>query len=93
MSPVPLEKKAPPKTFSGGSGIFSTAPDYLRLLQALLGRGSLNGSSILRPETVALMGKNQIGDIEAGVMKTTNPRLSSGVEFFPGVRLRWGLVT
>ena len=91
LSPVPLEKKAPPKTFSGGSGIFSTAPDYLRLLQALLGRGSFNGSSILRPETVALMGKNQIGDIEAGVMKTTNPRLSSDVDFFPGVRLRWGL--
>ena len=91
LSPVPLEKKAPPKTFSGGSGIFSTAHDYLRLLQALLGRGSFNGSSILRPETVALMGKNQIGDIEAGVMKTTNPRLSSDVDFFPGVRLRWGL--
>jgi CubicO group peptidase (beta-lactamase class C family) len=91
LSPVPLEKKAPPMTFSGGSGIFSTAPDYLRLLQALLGRGSFNGSSILRPETVALMGKNQIGDIEAGVMKTTNPRLSSDVDFFPGVRLRWGL--
>src|SRR5262245_5446461 len=91
LSPVPLEKKAPPKTFSGGSGIFSTAPDYLRLLQALLGRGSFNGSSILRPETVVLMGKNQIGDIEAGVMKTTNPRLSSDVDFFPGVRLRWGL--
>jgi methyl acetate hydrolase len=91
LSPVPLEKKAPPKTFSGGSGIFSTAPDYLRLLQALLGHGSFNGSSILRPETVVLMGKNQIGDIEAGVMKTTNPRLSSDVDFFPGVRLRWGL--
>ena len=84
-------RKAPPRTFLGGSGIFSTAPDYLRLLQALLGRGSFNGSSIIRPETVALMGTNQIGDIEVGVMKTTNPRLSSDVDFFPGVRLRWGL--
>lgn len=92
LSPLPRDKKAAPKkSFSGGGGIFSTAPDYLRLLQALLGRGTFNGSSILRPETVAMMGKNQIGDIEAGIMKTTNPRLSADVDFFPGVRLRWGL--
>lgn len=92
LSAVPQEKKAAPtKTFLGGGGIYSTAPDYLRLLQALLCRGSFNGSNILRPETVALMGTNQIGDIEAGVMKTTNPRLSADVDFFPGVRLRWGL--
>ncbi len=91
LSPVPLEKKAAPTTFSGGGGIYSTAPDYLRLLQALLGRGSFNGSSILRPDTVALMGQNQIGDLDAGIMKTTNPRISSDVDFFPGVRLRWGL--
>jgi methyl acetate hydrolase len=91
LSPLLLEGKVTPKTFSGGGGIFSTAPDYLRLLQALLSGGTFNGSNILRPETVALMGKNQIGDIEAGIMKTTNPRLSADVDFFPGVRLRWSL--
>jgi CubicO group peptidase (beta-lactamase class C family) len=92
LSPLPQQRKGPPPTsFSGGGGIFSTAPDYLRLLQALLSRGSLNGSSILRPETVALMGENQIGEIEAGRMKTTNSGLSADVDFFPGVRLRWGL--
>ena len=36
------------------------------------------------------MSQNQIGDIEAGIMKTTNPALSSDVDFFPGVRKRWG---
>ena len=55
-----------PKVLSGGGGIYSTAPDYLTLLQALLNGGSLRGTSILRPETVALMSANQIGDIEAG---------------------------
>jgi CubicO group peptidase (beta-lactamase class C family) len=74
---------------SGGGGIYSTAPDYLILLQALLNGGSLHGTAILRPETVALMSQNQIGDLEAGVMKTTNPALSSDVDFFPGVRKRW----
>ena len=87
----PIEKRTPPKVFSGGGGIYSTAPDYLTLLQALLNGGNLAGKSILRPETVALMSANQIGNIEAGVMKTTNPALSNDVDFFPGVRLRWGL--
>jgi methyl acetate hydrolase len=87
----PIEKQTPPKVFSGGGGIHSTAPDYLTLLQALLNGGSLAGNSILRPETVALMSVNQIGNLEAGIMKTTNPALSSDVDFFPGTRLRWGL--
>jgi CubicO group peptidase (beta-lactamase class C family) len=87
----PIEKQTPPKVFSGGGGIYSTAPDYLTLLQALLNGGNLAGKSILRPETVALMAANQIGNIEAGIMKTTNPALSNDVDFFPGVRLRWGL--
>ncbi len=87
----PKEKLVVATSFSGGGGIYSTAPDYLRLLQALLNEGSLNGATILKPKTVALMSENQIGDIEAGIMKTTNPALSNDVDFFPGNRLRWGL--
>jgi methyl acetate hydrolase len=91
LLPQPLEKLTVPKVFSGGGGIYSTAPDYLTLLQALLNGGSLGGTSILRPETVALMNANQIGDLEAGILKTTNPALSNDVDFFRGVQLRWGL--
>jgi CubicO group peptidase (beta-lactamase class C family) len=85
----PSEKSAITTTFLGGSGIYSTAPDYLTLLQALLSGGSLRGTTILKPETVALMSANQIGELEAGLMRTTNPALSSDVDFFPGVRKRW----
>ncbi|MBI5322068.1 MAG: beta-lactamase family protein [Bradyrhizobium sp.] len=87
----PFEKLETPTVFSGGGGIYSTAPDYLRLLQALLNGGSLDGAKILKAETVALMAANQIGNLEAGIMKTTNPALSNDVDFFPGTRLRWGL--
>jgi CubicO group peptidase (beta-lactamase class C family) len=86
----PQEKPTVNSGFSGGGGIYSTAPDYLTLLQALLNGGTLNGATILKPETVAMMSQNQIGDIQAGIMKTTNPALSSDVDFFPGVRKRWG---
>jgi methyl acetate hydrolase len=91
LLPEPLEKPNVPKVFSGGGGIYSTAPDYLALLQALLNGGSLHETSILRPETVALMSANQIGDLEAGILKTTNSVLSNDVDLFPGVHLRWGL--
>jgi CubicO group peptidase (beta-lactamase class C family) len=89
----PLEKLQPssgPHSFSGGGGIYSTAPDYLTLIRALLGGGALNGARILRPETVALMGQNQIGDVDVGVLKTTVPAVSNDVDFFPGIRLKWG---
>jgi methyl acetate hydrolase len=85
----PLEKANEPHSHSGGGGIYSTAPDYLTLLQALLNGGSLNGVQLLKPATVALMSSNQTGDIEAGHMKTTSPGLSNDLDFFPGVRLRW----
>src|SRR6478736_155496 len=91
LVPQPLEKPNAAKAISGGGGIYSTAPDYLTLLQALLNGGALAGNSILRPQTVALMSTNQIGNLDAGILKTTNPALSENVDFFPGVRLRWGL--
>ena len=86
-----IERQQPGrKSFSGGGGIYSTAPDYLRLIRMLLGSGSLDGVPILRPETVALMGENQIGKIEVGMLRTTVPALSNDVNFFPGISSKWG---
>jgi len=61
------------------------------LLRALLNGGSFRETSILRPETVALMSENQIGNLEAGILKTTNPGAIERRGFFSGVQLRWGL--
>src|ERR1700731_5272247 len=60
LVPQPPEKPNVSKVFSGGGGIYSTAPDYLTLLQALLNGGSFRGTTILQPGTVALMSANQI---------------------------------
>src|SRR5262249_21669345 len=67
--PEPPEKPKVITSFLGGGGIYSTAPDYVMLLQALLNGGTLHGATILAPRTVAMMAENQIGDIEAGIMK------------------------
>jgi methyl acetate hydrolase len=91
LEPQPLETPFTPEFYAGGGGLYSTAPDYLNFLQMLLHEGSWNGARILRPETVAMMGMNQIGDIEAGVLKSYVPTRSNDVDFFPGMPLRWGL--
>jgi CubicO group peptidase (beta-lactamase class C family) len=42
--------------FSGGGGLFSTAEDYLQFAQMLLNGGELNGTRLLSPRLVELMG-------------------------------------
>jgi CubicO group peptidase (beta-lactamase class C family) len=79
-----------PQSFSGGGGIYSSAPDYLTLIRMLMHGGALNGARILHPDTVALMGQNQIGQIDVGVLRTTVPAVSNDVDFFPGNQLKWG---
>jgi CubicO group peptidase (beta-lactamase class C family) len=89
--PQPLEAPFTPEFYAGGGGLHSTAPDDLTFLQMLLHGGSFEGARILRPETVALMGRNHIGDLQAGVLETENPALSNDTDFFPGAPVRWGL--
>ena len=44
----------------GGSGLVSTASDYLKFATMLLNKGSLDGKDILKPETVSIMTSNQV---------------------------------
>src|SRR5262245_7450645 len=91
LVPQPLETPFTPEFWSGGGPLYSTAPDYLTFLQMLLHDGRYKGAQVLRPDTVALMAKNHIGTIPAGIMKTENPARSNDVDFFPGAEIRWGL--
>jgi CubicO group peptidase (beta-lactamase class C family) len=45
---------------SGGGGVVSTMPDYLRFASMLAGKGALGDARILSPEAVALMGSPQL---------------------------------
>jgi len=57
-----------PRLASGGGGLFSTADDYARFAQMLLGKGSLDGMKILEPASVELMTANHLADelLDAG---------------------------
>jgi methyl acetate hydrolase len=91
LEPTATEARAQSEFSSGGGGLYSTGRDYLTFLQMLLRNGRFNGAQLLRPETVAMMAQNQIGDINAGIMKTAMPELSNDVDFFPGIPCKWGL--
>jgi methyl acetate hydrolase len=89
----PITPPDPPwrEFWSGGGGLYSTARDYIIFLQTLMNQGRFRGGQLLQPKTVALMNQNQIGDIAAGILKTTAPSRSNDVDFFPGIPCRWGL--
>jgi methyl acetate hydrolase len=91
LEPIPVADPPWREFWSGGGGLNSTGRDYLVFLQMLMHQGSFNGARLLRPETVALMGQNQIGDINAGVAKTAMPSRSNDFDFFPGIPCKWGL--
>ncbi len=66
---------------SGGGGLISTTHDYARFCQMMLNKGELAGARVLKPETIAIMTENHIGDLKLYSDGTTaNPGLQ-GVGF------------
>ena len=87
QAPPPL----PVGVDQGGGGLLSTARDYLTFTRMILNGGAARGERILRPETVALMGMNHMGDCRVRMLKTAVPARSNDAEFFPGVPKAWSL--
>jgi methyl acetate hydrolase len=75
----------------GGGGLCSTAGDYLRFVRMILNGGTLDGTQILKRETVALMTQNQMGALDMLPMKSGDPVLSLDFDVFPGIPKKWGL--
>ncbi|MCX5683011.1 MAG: serine hydrolase [Planctomycetota bacterium] len=60
-------------------GLYSSAPDYVRFCQMILGQGSLDGKQYLKPESVKLMTSIQTGDLKAGFLDGSGWGLGWGV--------------
>jgi methyl acetate hydrolase len=93
LAPMPMAIGGGPiREFdAGGAGLYSTAGDYLRFVRMLLNGGTLDGVLLLKPETVAEMTRNQIGDLRAGQMESVMPMLALPGELFPDQHCGWGL--
>ena len=57
----------------------------MALLQMLLHEGSSNGAQVLKPEAVALMRQNHIGDLNVVTFKTVHPETSKDANLFAGM--------
>ena len=91
LKAVPFEMPQRPEFFSGGGGLFGTPRDYMAFLQMLLGDGTFNGAQILKPQTVAAMRTNQIGELDVNPLKSSAPAWSNDADLFPGMQQKWGL--
>jgi CubicO group peptidase (beta-lactamase class C family) len=87
----PNQPRRPATTFGGGGGLVSTAADYIRFVRMLLDGGELDGAQVLSPAAVALMAKNQIGDVGVRALKTALPASSMDFSFINDGRDKWGL--
>jgi methyl acetate hydrolase len=74
----------------GGGGLASTADDYGRFMRMILNGGELDGSRVLKAETVKLMEQNQIGAVTVPALKSAMPR-SADFTFIADGRDKWGL--
>ena len=75
----------------GGGGLYGTAADYIKFTQMILNKGKGNGNQLLKPETVALMGQNHIGELTMGKLTTAAPLYTNDVDLYPGMVKKWGL--
>ena len=73
LAPIPFELEQDPEFHMGGGGLYGTAADYIKFTQMILNKGRGNGNQVLKPETVALMGQNHIGDLTMGKMTSALP--------------------
>jgi methyl acetate hydrolase len=91
LEAVAWEPPQKPEDFLGGGGLYSTAGDYIRFIRMVLNGGRLDGAQVLKPETLAEMSRNHIGELAAGALQTANTMNSFDVDLFPGMRCGWGL--
>jgi CubicO group peptidase (beta-lactamase class C family) len=60
-----LDGRKVPAFQSGGGGLLSTAPDYIRFLQLMRNRGSLDGARLVSRKTIEWMTSDHLGAIPA----------------------------
>jgi methyl acetate hydrolase len=91
LTAIPFELEQEPEFHMGGGGLYGTAGDYLKFCQMILNQGKGNGNQVLKPETVATMGQNHIGDLNMGKMPSAVAFATNDVDLYPDMVKKWGL--
>src|SRR5215211_420564 len=91
LAAIPFELEQNPEFHMGGGGLYGTAADYIKFTQMILNKGRGNGQQVLKPETVAMMGQNHIGDLNMTKMTSAVAFATNDVDLYPGMDKKWGL--
>jgi CubicO group peptidase (beta-lactamase class C family) len=91
LAPIPFELEQDPEFHMGGGGLYGTADDYIKFTQMILNKGRGNGNQVLKPETVALMGQNHIGELTMTRMTSAVAFATNDVDLYPDMVKKWGL--
>lgn len=87
----PRPPATPAKFYSGGGGLFSTAPDYLRFVRMMMAGGQLDGKRVLSQRSVDDMRRNQIGELMLRPLPSVMPALAADNATLPGSLDKFGL--
>jgi methyl acetate hydrolase len=91
LAPTPFELDQDPEFHMGGGGLYGTAGDYIKFTQMILNKGRANGTEVLKPQTVAMMGQNHIGQLNMTRMTSAVAGATNDVDLYPDMDKKWGL--
>jgi methyl acetate hydrolase len=91
LAPIPFELEQEPEFHMGGGGLYGTAGDYIKFTRMILNKGKGSGNQVLKPETVATMGQNHIGELVQTRMISAVAFATNDVDLYPGMVKKWGL--
>jgi CubicO group peptidase (beta-lactamase class C family) len=91
LAPIPFELEQNPEFHMGGGGLYGTADDYIKFTRMILNKGKGNGNQLLKPETVATMGQNHIGELTMTKMSSAVAFATNDVDLYPDMVKKWGL--
>jgi methyl acetate hydrolase len=74
-----------PEMDMGGHGLYASIGEYMKFIRMILN----DGEGVLKPETVAQMSQNGLGELKSGGWISSDPSLANDGEFYPGVQKSW----
>ena len=90
LAPMAFPVGGGPGFCMGGGALCGTGPDYLRLLRMILNQGTVDGRRVLSADSVAEMGRNQIGELWVSPLQGAMRAFTNDVDFLPGMPKKWG---
>jgi len=89
FTPITMNPPSRPEVYGMGIALYSTAPDFMRLLRCFLNGGELDGNRILSPASTDELFADQMRGLSFSRMVSCAP-VTADVDPFPGTRVTHG---